>query len=197
MHNVLNTTAVRGTGADIVLGMVPFARELLRMGAEVVMVANSLPAINDITTPELRALLQDISEVDPIIKVGLHLTPALSLDVLLLDQSRVTGVIAAMSHVSLTRALTQYNMNLHGGRRHGWQRSRPSRPMAGASPPTLACAGAWPHPPAWLTRPGAPHLPAKHPHPPAQNARSQTQSEPSFDVILVGVRAAPCWWCLY
>ena len=57
-------------GADIVLGMVPFARELLRMGAEVVMVANSLPAINDITTPELRALLQDISEVDPVIKVS-------------------------------------------------------------------------------------------------------------------------------
>ena len=51
--------------------MVPFARELLRMGAEVVMVANSLPAINDITTPELRALLQAVSEVDPVIKVGL------------------------------------------------------------------------------------------------------------------------------
>ena len=32
--------------------------------------ANSLPAINDITTPELRALLQDISEVDPVIKVS-------------------------------------------------------------------------------------------------------------------------------
>jgi hypothetical protein len=34
------------SGADIVLGMLPFARELLRLGCEVVLVANSLPAIN-------------------------------------------------------------------------------------------------------------------------------------------------------
>ena len=58
----------------MVLGMIPFARELLRMGAEVVMVANSLPAINDITTPELRALLQAVSETDPVIKVR-RITP--------------------------------------------------------------------------------------------------------------------------
>ncbi len=41
----------------MVLGMIPLARELLRMGSEVVMVANSLPAINDVTTAELRTLL--------------------------------------------------------------------------------------------------------------------------------------------
>ena len=80
LAKVLNIVRMSGAGADIVLGMVPFARELLRMGAEVVMVANSLPAINDITTPELRALLQDISEVDPIIKVSLWLALALLLD---------------------------------------------------------------------------------------------------------------------
>lgn len=56
-------------GADVVLGMIPFARELLRMGAEVVMCANSQPAINDITAPELRALLDQIAAVCPIIKV--------------------------------------------------------------------------------------------------------------------------------
>lgn len=57
------------TGADIVLGMIPFARELLRMGAEVVMCANSQPAINDITAPELRALLNQVAAVCPVIKV--------------------------------------------------------------------------------------------------------------------------------
>lgn len=56
-------------GADVVLGMIPFARELLRMGAEVVMCANSQPAINDITAPELRALLDQIAAVCPVIKV--------------------------------------------------------------------------------------------------------------------------------
>lgn len=40
-----------------VLGMIPLARELLCMGADVVMVANSQPAINDITAPELLELL--------------------------------------------------------------------------------------------------------------------------------------------
>jgi hypothetical protein len=55
-------------GADVVLGMVPLARELLRMGAEVVLVANSLPAINDITAPELRALLDAAGALCPTIK---------------------------------------------------------------------------------------------------------------------------------
>jgi hypothetical protein len=45
---------VDNAGADIVLGMLPFVREMLRLGCEVVMVANSLPAINDITAAELR-----------------------------------------------------------------------------------------------------------------------------------------------
>jgi hypothetical protein len=45
---------VDNAGADIVLGILPFVREMLRMGCEVVMVANSLPAINDITAAELR-----------------------------------------------------------------------------------------------------------------------------------------------
>ncbi|GLI70548.1 hypothetical protein VaNZ11_015467 [Volvox africanus] len=59
---------VDNSGADVVLGMLPFARELLRLGCEVVLVANELPAINDITAPELRALLISAANVCPIIK---------------------------------------------------------------------------------------------------------------------------------
>ncbi|GIL42264.1 hypothetical protein Vafri_272 [Volvox africanus] len=59
---------VDNSGADVVLGMLPFARELLRLGCEVVLVANELPAINDITAPELRALLNAASDVCPIVK---------------------------------------------------------------------------------------------------------------------------------
>lgn len=44
---------VDNAGADAVLGMLPLARELLCMGADVVLVANSYPAINDITVSEL------------------------------------------------------------------------------------------------------------------------------------------------
>ena len=42
------------SGADAVLGMIPLARELARRGAHVVLAANSLPALNDITDLELR-----------------------------------------------------------------------------------------------------------------------------------------------
>lgn len=42
------------SGADFVLGMIPFARELLKHGTDVCLVANSLPAINDITAGEMQ-----------------------------------------------------------------------------------------------------------------------------------------------
>ena len=40
------------------------------MGSEVVMVANSLPAINDVTCAELRTLLESVCEICPVLKVG-------------------------------------------------------------------------------------------------------------------------------
>lgn len=58
------------TGADIVLGMLPLAREFLRSGVEVVLCANSLPAINDVTAQELRELIERIADLCPIIKVS-------------------------------------------------------------------------------------------------------------------------------
>ncbi|PSC76368.1 Pantothenate kinase 2 isoform B [Micractinium conductrix] len=61
---------VDNAGADVVLGAIPFARELLRMGAEVVLVANSLPAINDITAAELRSVVAKAAEVCPIIRAA-------------------------------------------------------------------------------------------------------------------------------
>ena len=51
--------------------MIPLARELLRMGSEVVMVANSLPAINDVTCAELRTLLGSVCDICPVLKVCL------------------------------------------------------------------------------------------------------------------------------
>ncbi|KAG2443313.1 hypothetical protein HYH02_009380 [Chlamydomonas schloesseri] len=61
---------VDNSGADVVLGMLPFARELLRLGCEVVLVANSLPAINDVTAPELRSLLAAAAESCPLLKAA-------------------------------------------------------------------------------------------------------------------------------
>lgn len=61
---------VDNAGADVVLGMLPLAREFLRSGCEVVLVANSLPAINDITAQELRSVVAKAAEVCPVIKAA-------------------------------------------------------------------------------------------------------------------------------
>uniref|UniRef100_A0A164ULY1 Pantothenate kinase 2 n=1 Tax=Daucus carota subsp. sativus TaxID=79200 RepID=A0A164ULY1_DAUCS len=53
---------VDNSGADIVLGMLPLAREFLRRGTEVVLVANSLPALNDVTAMELPEIVAEASK---------------------------------------------------------------------------------------------------------------------------------------
>lgn len=60
------------SGADFVLGMLPLARELLERGTDVVMVANSLPAINDITVQELQGVLQEVAKFDPVVQGALQ-----------------------------------------------------------------------------------------------------------------------------
>ncbi|KAJ8754560.1 hypothetical protein K2173_005721 [Erythroxylum novogranatense] len=53
---------VDNSGADIILGMLPLARELLRHGTEVVLVANSLPALNDVTAMELPDIVAEAAK---------------------------------------------------------------------------------------------------------------------------------------
>ena len=55
---------VDNAGADVVLGMLPLCRELLRGGAEVVLAANERPSINDFTARKLRALLPRVAEAE-------------------------------------------------------------------------------------------------------------------------------------
>lgn len=45
---------VDNAGADVVLGVLPFARFLLQRGTSVVLAANTYPVLNDITAQELR-----------------------------------------------------------------------------------------------------------------------------------------------
>ncbi|KAM0979547.1 hypothetical protein ACFX13_015672 [Malus domestica] len=53
---------VDNSGADVILGMLPLARELLRCGTEVVLVANSLPALNDATAMELPEIVAEAAK---------------------------------------------------------------------------------------------------------------------------------------
>ncbi|GAQ88623.1 pantothenate kinase 2 [Klebsormidium nitens] len=63
---------VDNSGADAVLGMIPLARELLRRGTAVAMVANSQPAINDITQPELEHVLDAAAQHDELLRSALE-----------------------------------------------------------------------------------------------------------------------------
>lgn len=49
---------VDNSGVDFVLGMLPFARELLSRGTKVIVCANKEPSLNDITIYELDAVLR-------------------------------------------------------------------------------------------------------------------------------------------
>lgn len=59
---------VDNAGPDVVLGMVPFARELLRLGIGVILTANTSPALNDVTHDELIELIEEVASVDAVIR---------------------------------------------------------------------------------------------------------------------------------
>lgn len=62
---------VDNAGGDVVLGMLPFARELLRRGTRVVLSANETPTLNDVTHDELVALVEHLATTDPILAEAL------------------------------------------------------------------------------------------------------------------------------
>uniref|UniRef100_A0A7N6FD71 4'-phosphopantetheine phosphatase n=1 Tax=Anabas testudineus TaxID=64144 RepID=A0A7N6FD71_ANATE len=60
---------VDNSGVDIILGVMPFVRELLSRGTEVVLASNSGPALNDVTNGELQILTERIAAMDPVIHI--------------------------------------------------------------------------------------------------------------------------------
>ncbi|KAI9342603.1 fumble-domain-containing protein [Obelidium mucronatum] len=58
---------VDNSGADIILGIMPFARYLISKGTTVVLAANTRPSINDVTCYELDGILEELSKSDPVI----------------------------------------------------------------------------------------------------------------------------------
>ena len=52
-------------GPDFILGVLPFCRLLAQRGTRVLIAANRLPALNDITVSEIRALLPRLQALDP------------------------------------------------------------------------------------------------------------------------------------
>lgn len=59
------------SGVDIVLGILPFVRDLLQRGTKVILCANSMPALNDVTYPELLGTLKEAGKISKDIKYAL------------------------------------------------------------------------------------------------------------------------------
>ncbi|KAJ2332495.1 hypothetical protein GGH92_008905, partial [Coemansia sp. RSA 2673] len=55
---------VDNSGADVILGVLPLARFLAARGTTVVLAANTLPALNDVTAPELEDILRRAAAAD-------------------------------------------------------------------------------------------------------------------------------------
>jgi len=66
------TVFVDNSGFDFVLGMIPLIREFLKRGTQVILCANSHPAVNDMTYAEMVPLLRLVASKCRIIKVALE-----------------------------------------------------------------------------------------------------------------------------
>ncbi len=58
---------VDNAGSDFVLGVLPFARELIKGGVRIVLAANERPSLNDITVTEVREVLTTLSARDQVL----------------------------------------------------------------------------------------------------------------------------------
>lgn len=97
---------VDNAGSDFVLGVLPFARELIKCGVRVVLAANELPALNDITAEETRAVVKTLSAEDPVLvnamETGMLSIVSTGTDVPVIDLSAVSDELnAAASHADL------------------------------------------------------------------------------------------------
>ncbi len=59
---------IDNAGPDIVLGMIPFARDLLQRGVDVLLAANETPTLNDVTIDELHMLIDRVVAIDPVLR---------------------------------------------------------------------------------------------------------------------------------
>lgn len=86
------------SGVDIILGIIPFARELIRRGTKVILCANSAPALNDVTYSELLVILRQASAICPIIGKAVALGELIAMETAqagpCLDLSRLNGELA-------------------------------------------------------------------------------------------------------
>ena len=63
---------VDNSGVDLVLGILPFARALLKRGTRVLLCSNSEPALNDVTHTELLGVLNRAGSICPVLQKAIE-----------------------------------------------------------------------------------------------------------------------------
>lgn len=85
---------VDNAGPDFVLGVMPFVRQLAAHGTHIVLAANELPTLNDITADETVQLVQELAAMDPeletLLSAGLFEVVSTGNDLPLIDLSNVS-----------------------------------------------------------------------------------------------------------
>ncbi|KAJ1379490.1 hypothetical protein SESBI_46865 [Sesbania bispinosa] len=92
---------VDNSGADIILGILPFARELLQRGSQVVLAANDLPSINDVTYSELIEIISALKDEEGCL-MGVSTSNLLIVnsgnDLPVIDLTRVSQELACLAN---------------------------------------------------------------------------------------------------
>ncbi|KAK3925782.1 4'-phosphopantetheine phosphatase [Frankliniella fusca] len=99
---------VDNCGVDLILGIIPFAREMLKRGTRVLLCSNSEPALNDVTHTELLGVLSRASSLCPVI------AEALTTQRLIAVPTAQSGPCLDLSRVSiqLIQAIIHHNVDL-------------------------------------------------------------------------------------
>ena len=90
---------VDNTGADFILGVMPFVRELAAHGTEIILAANELPTLNDVTADEAVKILSQLADLDDelasYISAGLFEIVSTGNDIPLIDLAEVSDELNA------------------------------------------------------------------------------------------------------
>jgi damage-control phosphatase, subfamily II, stand-alone protein len=85
---------VDNAGSDFILGVLPFARELAMYGTKVVLAANEVPSLNDLTADETAAIVQRLAATDndlaALVQAGMFEVVSTGNDIPLIDLSQVS-----------------------------------------------------------------------------------------------------------
>ncbi len=90
---------IDNAGTDFILGVMPLARELAMYGTQVVLAANELPSLNDMTADETVAVVENLAEADAdlaaLMQAGMFEVVSTGNDIPLIDLSNVSDELNA------------------------------------------------------------------------------------------------------